>query len=172
MGCSGSKENHLRESISNGDIESVRTLVQNGHFKDSRDATGCTALHTASRVSQVEIVQLLLEVDVDAMSVNLQNDHGWTALMESSYLGNANIMMILLDKSAKLEITDQAGFTALILASAEGHSRAVDLLLKKGARLNSQNGVIDTFCRIYCRPSCMLVSFFTPVAMLPLFPNE
>ena len=61
MGCSGSKENHLRESISNGDIESVRTLVQNGHFKDSRDATGCTALHTASRVSQVEIVQLLLE---------------------------------------------------------------------------------------------------------------
>ena len=80
--------------------------------------------------------------------------------------------MILLDKSAKLEITDQAGFTALILASAEGHSRAVDLLLKKGARLNSQNGVIDTFRRIYCRPSCMLVSFFTPVAMLPLFPNE
>ena len=172
MGCSGSKENHLRESISNGDIESVRTLVQNGHFKDSRDATGCTALHTASRVSQVEIVQLLLEVDVDAMSVNLQNDHGWTALMESSYLGNTEIMILLLDKAAKTEITDQAGFTALILASAEGHSRAVDLLLQKSARINVRNEVIDTFYRMHCRPFALSSHFFARVAIPPFFPNE
>ena len=82
MGCSNSKANRsLHESVANGDIIEVRRLVDCPHFQDTRDAAGCTALHTASRVGQLEIVQLLLHADANGQTVNMQNEQGWTALM-------------------------------------------------------------------------------------------
>ena len=82
MGCSNSKANRsLHESVANGDIIEVRRLVDCPHFQDTRAATGCTALHTASRVGQLEIVQLLLHADANGQTINLQNEQGWTALM-------------------------------------------------------------------------------------------
>ena len=81
-------------------------------------------------------VRELLEKGVD---VNYQRENdGWTALIRASYFSYSNnfridIIRLLIEYGANVNLQDKDGYTALVFASYNGHTEAVKLLLANGA---------------------------------------
>ena len=72
---------------------------------------------------------------------NLQNDYD-TALMEASERDHAEIVRLLLEHDADLNIYNDDGDTALMKASRNGHTEIVKLLLDRdadGVDINFEN---------------------------------
>jgi ankyrin repeat protein len=62
-----------------------------------------------------------------------------TPLILAAMAGNADLVELLVEYKAKMNIGDEAGGSALHYASARGHVGVVDLLLELGARINIDN---------------------------------
>ena len=97
---------------------------------------GGTALIPAAERGHVEIVQeLLTRTNVD---VNHINNLGWTALLEAIILGNGGerhqqIVQLLVDHGANINIADKEGVTPLEHARARGF-REIELILVQASR--------------------------------------
>ena len=98
---------------------------------NDKDRCGCTALGRAVFFGYKDMVELLL---VRGADVNMQNyyamqDHdGWTALICASSYGRTEIVKLLLNYRADINIKDNNGNTAIIHASSNGHQAVVKLL--------------------------------------------
>ncbi len=86
--------------------------------------------------NKVQDAQHALDAGVD---VNLRFPGDClTALSIAAYEGNINMVKLLLDYGADLEIKDNFGHTALENATHEGHTKIVKLLVAHGAQINSE----------------------------------
>lgn len=100
----------------------------------------------AARIAVAEnnlewLEQLLSEgADIDATKGKFKT----TVLMEAAVRGNVEVMTMLLDKGADVNISDEDGWTALMGATVQGHLEPVKLLLEHGADVNAKNGNDDT----------------------------
>ena len=72
-------------------------------------------------------------------SVDLQSDHGSTALMAAAYHGHLSILLLLLQHSADPDLQDTKGQTALMFAASQGHEACVRALLQHSANPDQQN---------------------------------
>lgn len=61
------------------------------------------------------------------------DESGWTPLRYSAWMGNEDIVKILIENGASVDVSDSEGRTALRAACFSGHKNIVDLLLKHGA---------------------------------------
>ena len=91
------------------------------------------AVAVAAR-DKITVAKLLSGGKVD---VNSQNGTAGPAIINASYLGDAEIVTLLLDNGANVNITDDEGSTALVSAIVGGHPRVVQLLLENGADVNT-----------------------------------
>ena len=69
---------------------------------------------------------------------------GWTDLALASYLGVKQVVQMLLDEGANVNLQGGEYGTALQAASAGGHSEVVQMLLDNGADVNLQSGKYGT----------------------------
>jgi len=76
-------------------------------------------------------------VSKDNVDVNLQNEHGVTALSSAVILGWTNIVRSLLEKGADANLTDKHGSSALIYAAMYNHLDIALLLLEHNADVNA-----------------------------------
>jgi ankyrin repeat protein len=96
-----------------------------------------TALHAASRMNQLKVVQSLLRHGAD---VNAPGKWGWTPLLFASYWGHLEVVRWLLEHGADTNAKDKDDdWTSLHLAAYEGHFEIVRTLLKHNADINSRN---------------------------------
>lgn len=97
---------------------------------------GGTALIPAAERGHVEIVtELLTRTDVN---VNHINNLGWTALLEAIILSNGDerhqqIVQLLVDHGADVQIADRDGVTPLRHARARGFTEIERILINAGA---------------------------------------
>jgi ankyrin repeat protein len=113
-----------------GHLEILRLTLSHGADLKSTNRYGGTALIPASERGHVETVQALIEAGID---VNHINDLGWTALIEAIILSDGgprhqDIVKLLLDGGAKIDIADQDGITPLEHARTRGYLEIVNLL--------------------------------------------
>src|SRR6185436_10272713 len=88
---------------------------------------GASPLSEAVKLSDVELVRMLLDAGADANSPNQDNQ---TALMLASSVGSAEIARLLIKKGATVNaIENYRGQTALMWAAAGNFPDVVDLLL-------------------------------------------
>ena len=122
-----------KEATSRGDLEKVRSLLENGADINSKDGHGQTALMNAAHAGQVELVRLLIETGAD---LDTTAKYNLSALMLALIAHRTEIARLLIEAGADVHIRasrDFQGKTALSLAESGGHHELAALLRQKGA---------------------------------------
>ncbi|MGO9122044.1 MAG: TerB N-terminal domain-containing protein [Desulfomonilaceae bacterium] len=97
----------------------------------SRTNTSGSQLLVAARSGDVAAVQKALRQKAD---INVKGPDGWTPLMWAAVTGHVEVVRLLLDSGAEVNVAaKKSGDTALILAALKGHTEVVRLLLSKNA---------------------------------------
>lgn len=120
----------------NGYVDIVRLALAAGADVKSLNQYGGTALIPACHYGHVEVVRELVKSKID---INHVNNLGWTALLETVILGDGGarhqeIMGLLLQYGAKVNLADRDGVTPLAHARKRGYKEMVRLLEAAGAR--------------------------------------
>ena len=61
--------------------------------------------------------------------MNVQHQHGWTALIKAACNGHDKCVDTLIRAGADVDIQTKYGRTALIVAAEWGHDKCVDMLI-------------------------------------------
>lgn len=157
----------LAYAASNGLTKAVELLLDRGAEINMKDNDGRTALMMASSRGFTEVVRLLLQ---KGAAVNAQGKNGTTALMralacrdlerlpglsgawlkkskeeiEADKQYQMQVVKLLLEKGAEVNVKKKDGTTVLIAASHCGFTELVKHLLEKGVEVNAKNNDGDT----------------------------
>lgn len=132
--------NMLQLAIKNGDIDMSNFLIDSGISLNVQDNDGYTALHNAVWFGQIDIAKKLIH---KRASTNLVNKYGRPPLYSTvmsptlDYFAKINLMMMLIDNGADINIQDIDGNTVLHslcqVAKSIEHTGLVRKLLEFGA---------------------------------------
>ncbi len=126
----------LADAAQQGDLSSVRQLLQDGANVNEQQVDGTTALHWAVQANDADMTALLLNAGADA---GARNRVGAPPLLSAAINGNSEILELLLNAGADPDMTVSAtGDTALMLAARTGVVAALETLLDHGANVNAQ----------------------------------
>ncbi|XP_060747901.1 caskin-1 isoform X6 [Tachysurus vachellii] len=73
------------------------------------------------------------------VNVNFQDTDGFSALHHAALNGNLELISLLLDSQAMVDIRDQKGMRPLHYAAWQGRSEPMKMLLKSGSSVNAQS---------------------------------
>jgi ankyrin repeat protein/HEAT repeat protein len=124
----------LVESGKQGDLDSVRLLVEGGVPLESADSRGLTALMGAARAGSIDVVRWLVERGARVRSA----DGGGGAPLTYAVLSKSpQVVGYLLDHGADVEARDKEKWTPLMFAAREDAVDVLRLLLARGADRNA-----------------------------------
>ena len=110
----------------NGDVSKVVRLLNEGVPVDSFNVSGWTALQSAARFNQTDVIHELLQRGAD---VNKRHRYiGRTALHWSARYNSTDAIRLLLQNGASTTIKDNKGRTPIDVAREHNHQEAVLLL--------------------------------------------
>ncbi|XP_015227718.1 PREDICTED: ankyrin repeat, SAM and basic leucine zipper domain-containing protein 1 [Cyprinodon variegatus] len=130
----------LKKAVSDGDINTVQQLLDNGMDVETKLSYGWTPLMCAVSLANYNLAKLLLD---RGASANFSKDH-WTVLMASCSASASedkivHCVELLLSRSADPNMVDRSQITCLMMAAREGYSKLVNLLVSHGAAINTQD---------------------------------
>lgn len=99
---------------------------------------GGTELMTAVSKRRIGRIKAILSWGEESQ-INQTTLKGWTALMNACIEGDEEIIQLLLDGGASVDIVNKDGMTAFTIACSHGHISAAQLLLNSGANINHFN---------------------------------
>ena len=126
------KHTALHLASRNGHQRIVKLLLEQASCVEAQDKNGQTALHLASLNGHIEIVKLLTQGENDP-KIDIQDTSGKTPLSLASKNGHSSVVELLLDKKARLDVTDnedERGHTALYHATSNGHEAIATRILQ------------------------------------------
>ncbi|HEY0455851.1 MAG TPA: ankyrin repeat domain-containing protein [Verrucomicrobiae bacterium] len=94
-------------------------------------------IHQAAAGCNATLVAQILSTNPGAL--NITEDGGRTPLHVASARCCTNVIFILLEKGASVELKGKTGETPLHVAAQEGCIDAVTMLLKSGAKINARD---------------------------------
>lgn len=131
--------NTLFELVAKGDLKAIQKMLKinpslETHLAKITDAFNQTPLIVAVKLNNYEMIEYLVKLS----PVNLDHcdSSGWTSLRYSAWMGNENVVDILLESGASVDTSDSENRTALRAAVFSGHEHIVKLLLKYKANGN------------------------------------
>jgi ankyrin repeat protein len=123
------------EAAENGDVPTLREMLDGGLPIDSCIGWGNTALARAVARGQLAAVELLLEAGADPQ---VRGSDGDTLLGSAAFVEDAALMQRLLETGIDVNEPDENGFTPLMGACYQGDLHSVKLLVQAGADLNAR----------------------------------
>ena len=137
-------ENNAKDSESllaaaeEGNIDTLRSLLEQGADINTCNACSQTPLHRAAAKGNVDIVRWPLGRGVEVDS------QGWTPLHVASRFGHLEVSRVLLDHGANVNARKQNYWTPMHLSTANGCLEIVKLLLERGADIHAMNAGGET----------------------------
>jgi uncharacterized protein len=131
----------LFKAAREGNIEKLKTALNNCFNINIRDEDGMTALMLAVHYRHIEAVKLILE---KLPQVNLSNNKGETALMSAAWQGDIDLVNILLEAkaAASLQSVDFVGNTVLIRSIMGRNPYVVSTIARISAIISQE--IIDS----------------------------
>jgi uncharacterized protein len=126
----------VADAVMKGNIQAVRSLIQQKADVNSPQIDGTTALHWAVRLDNLEAADLLFRAGA---KVSAANRVGITPLQIAALNGNAAMIEKLVKAGAdpNTPLTKE-GDTALMMAARNGKPEAIKVLLDSGASVNAK----------------------------------
>ncbi|KAG6973099.1 hypothetical protein JG687_00001103 [Phytophthora cactorum] len=126
----------LVAAAGDGDVDTVKNLIDTGSDVNSVDAHSLTPLLSASRHGHTQMVQFLVGKGAD---INKSDQEGDTPLIIAAIEGHVEIVQFLLEIGDDVGKKSKNGNTPLICAAKSGQLEVVQLLLEHGADINWTN---------------------------------
>lgn len=124
------------------DICIIKTLME--HHADITAVTlqsGETPLHYSARVGNTAVLQeMLSNVPTNQLqtAINKHTKNGWSLLLLAADQGHTEVVRVLLQNNARVDVFDEEGKAAIHLAAEQGHQDIVDILLSHKAFVNAK----------------------------------
>jgi hypothetical protein len=137
----------LRKACGRGnpeDLELIRELIGRGCHANLTDGAGFTTLHHAAEYGRTSVVQLLSDLlgkDTFGSFLDVQDQSGWSALMNAASHGHVETCQLLVNLGADVNLKSKQGRTALHWAASKGREQVVDFLLSKGMKAEDTDNV-------------------------------
>jgi len=126
----------ISDAAMRGDRASVLALIKQGADVNTPQGDGVTALHWASRASDVDLVKALVAAGAH---VNAPTEFGaYTPLHLAAERGAAPIVSALVAAGAPVDAKTSTGATPLMFAAASGDTASIAALLDAGANVNAE----------------------------------
>ena len=135
--------NELHSAIIHAPLK-VANSIYNGTFKyyesiNTKDDYNNTPLHYAVKVNSPFLIKALIKSGSD---VNVKNVKGETIFHVAAYcsftwIGDINMIKLLVANKYDIHSIDKRGFTPLHCAAKGGHASTVKFLIKMGADINA-----------------------------------
>ncbi|GBU28778.1 ankyrin domain-containing protein [Treponema sp. R8-4-B8] len=130
MGISVTNDS-LSQCVAEDKAEEVSLFLAAGFSPDTKDKKGVPLISIAARNGQLNTLELLLK---SGAQVNLiAEDRGSTALFDSALEKNKDMVKILIEAGADVNIQSKDGQTALVVVVGAGDEAIVEMLVKAGA---------------------------------------
>ncbi len=140
----------LLDMVDIGDIEGVRWILKwdreqvNEEGEISEAYKGVKELHTekffplllAVKKDCIETAKTLLDAGAE---VNVKDNHGWTILYMTAYMGRAEMAKLLVEAGANVNVKDWEHRTPLHWAAFEGRTELAKSLIQAGAEVNAED---------------------------------
>ncbi len=123
----------LLAAVKAADVDTVRSLVDQGVDVNQAAPDGATALHWAVHRNDAGLAGLLLEAGAD---VSAKNRYGVQPISLAAENGSAEILEALLEAGADANAALPEGETVLMTAARTGNAAAIRVLLVRGADPN------------------------------------
>ncbi len=107
-------QSSLIKAARDGDLATIRQMLESGADLEICDGSGNTALWAACYGDHLTIMHELMEAGAN---VNHQNPEGVTVLMYAASAGKTDAVELLVEAGAALDLTNKDDFSALDLAS-------------------------------------------------------
>ncbi|AXH62617.1 MULTISPECIES: ankyrin repeat domain-containing protein [Providencia] len=135
-GMANSQANSLVSLAEQGNLQSVKSLVEQGVDIEQRDSRQRTALMGATHENHLEVARFLIEQGAD---VNARDNMQDSPYLYAGARGLQEILVLTLQHGADLKSTNRYGGTALIPAAERGHVATVKTLIDAGVDVNHVN---------------------------------
>jgi ankyrin repeat protein len=133
FGGAAASSTALIDAVRGGNVEQVRTLLEQRVDVNAALADGTSALHWAAHANFDEVARLLLAAGANA---NATNRYGVTPLTLAATSGNAALAAALLEAGADPNVTVGEGETILMTAAHTGSVEIIKALVTNGADVN------------------------------------
>ncbi len=141
----------LRELLGRGEVEIAELYLESSSAKDTLgldiNRSTSSTLHLAVKMGFLPIVKSLLQKGTD--TINMFTVNGMSPLHSASEKDQPEMVRLLVEHGALINLTSRFGKTALFHAVANSHVKTVDYLLRLGADPNHGSPIITTAVR--CR---------------------
>ncbi|KAL8104599.1 hypothetical protein AgCh_028717 [Apium graveolens] len=98
-------------------------------------------LHVATSSGHTQVVKILSAVDPLVSGINSADEEGWVPLHSAASSGNVEIVELLLNRGADVNLKNNGGRTALHYAASKGWLKIAQILISHDAKLNVKDKV-------------------------------
>ena len=135
--AAGPPEAPVADAAMRGDVEAVRSLLQEGADVNGAQGDGMSALHWAAEHADAQMAAMLLYAGAEVEAYTRIGMY--TPLHVASRSGSVEVVELLLEAGADVEArTTTSGVIPLHLASASGNAELVTLLVNHGSDPNAR----------------------------------
>lgn len=139
----------MHQACDRGHLPIVHLLLSNGCRVNLQNNKKLTPLHIAAERGHTKIVELLLDYHINSryfkyvsldeeIDMNLQDDKGHTALIQSIKSNNLDITRLLIENDCDVNKSDNESKTSLHYALFEGKDDIAIFLVLYGADINAK----------------------------------